>query len=156
MLRSAAHADRAFLLDVYASTREPELAQLPWDEAAKRAFVEQQFTAQDTDYRRKWPNAAFDVIEVDGQPAGRLYVDRSEVELHILDIALLPDFRGRGLGGRLLRELADEAETAGVPLVIYVERQNPARRLYERLGFRERDDGPVYIRMERPPSGGDG
>ncbi|HKP89928.1 MAG TPA: GNAT family N-acetyltransferase [Thermoleophilaceae bacterium] len=125
---------------------------MPWDEATKAAFVEQQFTAQDTDYRRNWPNAAFDVIEVDGRPAGRLYVDRSDSELHVLDIALLPGFRGRGLGTRLLAELAEEAAGAGVPLVIYVEHQNPARRLYERLGFREVEEGPIYSRMERPPS----
>jgi ribosomal protein S18 acetylase RimI-like enzyme len=113
--------------------------------------VEQQFTAQATDYGRNWPDATYEVIEVDGRPAGRLYLDRSESELHILDIALLPEFRGRGAGTRLLRDLVDEADATDVPLVIYVERQNPARRLYARLGFREVEDGPVYIRMERPP-----
>jgi ribosomal protein S18 acetylase RimI-like enzyme len=92
------------------------------------------------------------VIVVGGEPAGRLYLDRSGSELHVLDIALLPPFRGRGIGSRLLGQLAAEADAASVPLTVYVEKQNPARRLYERLGFREVDEGPVYLLMERPPA----
>jgi ribosomal protein S18 acetylase RimI-like enzyme len=126
---------------------------VPWDDAAKRAFVEQQFEAQDTDYRRTRPRATYEVIEVDGQPAGRLYLDRTEGTIHVLDIALLPAFRGGGVGTRLLSDLAAEAEGSGRALEIYVEHMNPARRLYERLGFRAVEEGPVYILMERPPAG---
>jgi ribosomal protein S18 acetylase RimI-like enzyme len=139
---------------VYASTRAEELAQVPWDDATKRAFLEQQFVAQDTDYRRTRPGATFEVILVDGEPAGRLYLHRSATELHVLDIALLPAFRNRGVGSRLLRELAAEADAASIPSTIYVEKLNPARRLYQRLGFREVEDGPVYLLMERPPRRG--
>jgi ribosomal protein S18 acetylase RimI-like enzyme len=122
----------------------------------KKAFVEQQFEAQDADYRRTRPRATFEVIEVDGRPAGRLYLDRADRTIHVIDIALLPGFRGRGVGTRLLSDLAEEADRGGRALEIYVEHLNPARRLYERLGFREVEEGPVYTRMERPPhpSGG--
>jgi ribosomal protein S18 acetylase RimI-like enzyme len=150
-LRPAEPSDRPFLLEVYTSTRADELAQVPWADDAKRAFLEQQFTAQDTDYRRNWPDASYQVIVVDGKPAGRLYVDRADREIHILDIALLPAFRNRGVGSRLLRSLADEGDASGRLLSIYVERLNPARALYGRLGFGEGEQGPVYIRMERPP-----
>jgi ribosomal protein S18 acetylase RimI-like enzyme len=118
----------------------------------KRAFVQQQFAAQDAEYRRTRADATFEVIEIDGEPAGRLYLDRSSAELHVLDIALLPRFRNRGVGSRLLGDLAAEADAAAVPLTIYVEKLNPARRLYERLGFRDVDEGPVYLLMERPPA----
>jgi ribosomal protein S18 acetylase RimI-like enzyme len=114
--------------------------------------VQQQFEAQDTDYRRTRPQATFEVIEVDGRPAGRLYLDRREGTIHVIDIALLPPFRGRGVGTRLLYDLMVEADGSGRALEIHVERLNPARRLYERLGFRDVEEGPVYILMERPPA----
>ncbi|MGZ7242501.1 GNAT family N-acetyltransferase, partial [Streptococcus pyogenes] len=67
--------------------------------------------------------------------AGRLWVDAHADRLQVLDIALLPAYRGQGLGTRCLQELATEAERSGLALGIHVELHNPARRLYERLGF---------------------
>jgi hypothetical protein len=71
-LRPATEADREFLLEVYASTREQELAQVAWREGARDAFVEHQFSAQDRHYRSNYPGATLDVIEVGGECAGRL------------------------------------------------------------------------------------
>ena len=99
-------------------------------------------------YQEHYAGAAFDVILVDGQPAGRLYVAREEDEIRIVDIALLPEYRNRGIGTTLLRGLQSEAAAAGKPLRIHVERFNPALRLYERLGFRRSTDRGVYLFME--------
>jgi GNAT superfamily N-acetyltransferase len=103
------------LLAVYASTREPELAAVEWDAAQKAAFVEMQFDAQHAYYQEHYAGAAFDVILVDGQPAGRLFVSREENEIRIVDIALLPEYCNRGIGTTLLRELQSEAAAAGKP-----------------------------------------
>jgi GNAT superfamily N-acetyltransferase len=146
-LRPAGDEDRAFLVEVYGSTREGELALVPWDEAARRAFVEHQFTAQDTYYRANYEGATFDVIEVDDEPAGRLYVHRREEDIRVMDIALAPAFRGRGIGTGLLQSLLDEAGASGRTVSIHVEVGNPARRLYERLGFRHAEDRGVYVLM---------
>jgi ribosomal protein S18 acetylase RimI-like enzyme len=127
--------DRELLLAVYGSTRAEELAQVQWAPGAQEAFLRQQFEAQDAYYREYYSGASFDVIEVEGQGAGRLYVDRWPFEIRIVDIALLPEFRGRGIGETLLRSLISEAETSERSLTIHVEQGNPARRLYERLGF---------------------
>ena len=124
---------------------------MPWDEVTKRAFVEQQFTAQDAYWHEHYTDTSWDVIEVGGRPAGRLYVARWEREIRIVDIALLPEFRGRGLGTALLRDLMAEADAAGKPLSIHVEMNNPARSLYERLGFRPAGEHGVYVLMERAP-----
>jgi ribosomal protein S18 acetylase RimI-like enzyme len=148
-LRPAAPDDRAFLTDLYAGVREPELAHVPWDPAAKRAFVEHQFAAQDAHYREHYPGATFDVIEVEGERAGRLYVHRGPRDIRIMDIALAPAFRGGGIGTGLLRSLIAEAEERGSKLSIHVEHNNPARRLYERLGFRPAGEHGVYVLMER-------
>jgi ribosomal protein S18 acetylase RimI-like enzyme len=151
VLRPAGDGDRAFLAEVYASTRADELAMLPWSDERKAAFLAHQFEAQDTHYRAHYKGAAFDVIEVDGERAGRLYVHRGAREIRIVDIALAPAFRGRGLGTGLLRALIAEADSGGRTLSIHVEMNNRARRLYERLGFRAVGEHGPYVRMERPP-----
>jgi ribosomal protein S18 acetylase RimI-like enzyme len=151
-LRPVADADRAFLVDLYASVRADELAQVPWDDATKRAFVEQQFNAQDAHYRGNYPGATLDVIEVGGEPAGRLYVHRGEHDVRIMDIAIAPAFRRRGIGTRLLGALIDEAAADGRKLSIHVEANNSARTLYERLGFAPVGENGVYLLMERAPA----
>jgi len=142
-----AQGDREFLVELYGSVREPELAHVPWDDATRRGFVEQQFTAQDAHYREHYPGATLDVIEVDGEPAGRLYVHRGQRDIRIMDIALAPMYRGHGIGGGLLRSLIGEADGSGRTLSIHVEMNNPARRLYERLGFRPAGEHGVYVLM---------
>jgi ribosomal protein S18 acetylase RimI-like enzyme len=125
---------------------------MEWDDATKRAFVEQQFAAQDLHYRAHYEGATLDVVEVDGEPAGRLYVHRGERDIRIMDIAMAPEYRGRGIGSKLLSGLIDEADRSGRKLSIHVEQENPARALYERLGFLPAGEHGVYVLMERPPS----
>jgi ribosomal protein S18 acetylase RimI-like enzyme len=147
-LRPAAPEDLPLLSRIYASTRTDELSLVPWTAEQKAAFLEQQFLAQDADYRRNYADASFSVIEVRGVPAGRLYVDRGEREMRVVDISLLPEFRGKGLGGGLLAELIEESRGAGRRLTLHVERFNPALRLYRRLGFRLVLDLGVYVFLE--------
>ena len=143
--------DREFLYQLYASTRTEEMALTPWPEGQKEAFLRSQFHLQYTHYRRYYPEASFDVI-VDGtQPMGRLYIHRSPAEIRLMDIALLPPYRGQGLGTGLLTRLLDEAVRTGKPLTLHVERNTPAARWYEKLGFRPVADAGPYLRMEWHP-----
>ena len=118
-----------------------------WDDAQKQAFLALQFDAQDRHYRSHHPGARFDVIEREGEAIGRLTVARGGGEIRVLDIALLPAQRGAGVGSALLRELQREAMRDGRAISLQVERTNPARRFYERLGFRALDDDGVYVSM---------
>lgn len=147
-LRPATRDDRRFLCRVYASTRETELARVPWTDDEKRTFLEMQFDAQDRYYRQHYASASFDIILVGGESAGRLYVFRGADEIRIVDIALLPGFRSRGLGSALIASLQAEAHASGRPLRIHVERFNPALRLYQRLGFTPIADLGVYLFLE--------
>ena len=148
-LRGARDEDQAFFGGVYASAREQELAPLPWTPEQKAAFLAAQFAAQSAHYARHHAEARYAVIVVDGEPAGRLIVARGEQELCIVDIALLPPFRGRGIGTGLLHTLIAESEGSGRKLSIHVEANNPARTLYDRLGFRPTGEDGVYVAMER-------
>jgi ribosomal protein S18 acetylase RimI-like enzyme len=152
-LRPVRDLDLEFLFRLYASTREEELAVVPWTPEEKEAFLRQQFGAQHRYWKEHYGGASFDVVLVDGAPAGRLYVDRWAREHRIVDISLLPAHRGGGIGTRLLRRVIDEAEAAGKAVSIHVEMYNPARHLYERLGFEPRGEHGVYVLMERPAAG---
>ncbi len=139
---------------MYASTRQQELAQTGWSESQKETFLRQQFETQSSYYHEHYSEASFDVILADGRPVGRLYVARWSEQIRIVDIAVLPEYRGAGIGTKLLEDLISESEASGKPLSIHVERFNPALRLYERLGFRAVADKGVYYLMERAAGAG--
>lgn len=127
--------DEALLLETYSSTRVDEMNLVPWDAAQKKAFLQMQFDAQQRHYRSYFPDASHDLILVDGQPIGRIYVDRRETEIRILDLTLLPEARGRGVGTLILQDLMKEAAEADKALSIYVESFNRSLGLFQRLGF---------------------
>ena len=146
-LRPATPDDDAWQLAIYASTRADELALTGWPPAQCDAFVHQQHRAQQQHYRLHFPRSVCQLILVGDEVAGRLWTDARTDRLHILDIALLPAWRGRGLGTRCLQALA----SGGQCLSIQVEIHNPARRLYERLGFvTEGEPRGLYQPMLRP------
>lgn len=150
-LRPITDLDLEFLYRLYASTREEELAVVSWTPEQKEIFLRQQFNAQHRFWQENYAGSSFDLVLRGGLPAGRLYVARWTREIRIVDIALLPDHRGGGVGTRLLREIFVEADAAGKAVSVHVEAFNPARRLYERLGFAQKEDKGVYLLMERPP-----
>jgi ribosomal protein S18 acetylase RimI-like enzyme len=152
-LRPKREADRPFLALLYASTRTMELAIVPWTDEQKQTFLQWQFEAQTSHYDQHYAGADFMIIEREGVPIGRLYLDRGPLEIEIVDIALLPEFRGCGLGTRLLRDVLREGEESGKPVKIYVEHFNPARHLYDRLGFQHVDTNGVYHVMKWVPGG---
>ncbi len=148
-LRPVVDEDIEFLYRVYASSREDEMGMVQWPDAEKEGFLRMQFNAQHTQYHRVFPAARFDVVERHGVAIGRLYVDRRATEIRIIDITLLTEHRGAGIGGALMRELLAEGDRTRRSVSIHVERNNPALRLYLRLGFREVEDKGVYLFMRR-------
>lgn len=151
-LRDLRSDDDEFLYRVYAGTRLEELAPLGWSGEQVNAFLRMQHEAQRSDYWRNCDTARFNVVTCDGVDAGRLYVERCAGELRIIDIALLAEYRGRGIGSFLLSQLLAEADEAGLVLRIHVEHDNPAQHLYLRLGFAFcGDTDSIYRLMERLP-----
>jgi ribosomal protein S18 acetylase RimI-like enzyme len=145
--RRITDADLGFLARVYASTRSEELATTPLTDEQKVAFVAMQFRAQHAHYQKHYPEADWLVTTYASEDIGRLYIERWPTQHRIIDITLLPEYRGRGLGEQLLCDLMDEAKAAGKAVSIHVEKFNPAMRLYRRLGFTIEEDKGVYDLM---------
>lgn len=155
-LRPQAPVDDAFLHELYAATREHELSLTGWDEPSKASFLAMQFEAQRRYYLEQFPGARYEIVLRRGRPVGRLIVDRGARTMTILDIAVVGEHRGQGIGTALLTALIDEADRLGLAVRMHVERDNPAIRLYHRLGLRTTDEAGVYFQLERPaqpPSG---
>jgi GNAT superfamily N-acetyltransferase len=147
ILRAATDADYDFMRRLYHSTRAEEMQQFPFAEDQKRQFLDMQFAAQTQHYRDHYPTCERQIITRDGAPIGRLFVDRWNDQIRIVDIALIPEERGKGTGTALLRPVLEEARKKGLPVTIHVEAYSPALRLYERLGFRRIDTNGVYYLM---------
>jgi GNAT superfamily N-acetyltransferase len=116
-----------------------------------------QFMAQRGHYRASYPQAIWSIVERKGEAIGRLCVDKgalgaakAEDAWLLVDIALMPDWSGQGIGSAVLDRLIAEAKAAGKPIRLTVRQENPARRLYRAKGFVETGfEGPDIV-MTRP------
>lgn len=147
VLRPVRDADRAFLLRLYTGGRG-DLAALPLPEPARRQMIEMQFEAQAQGYARQFPRASHDIVVLDGCALGQIRVDRSGAVVQAIDLSLLPEARGQGIGTRLLTGLQEEASVTGRVLRLSVLHGNPAERLYRRLGFTARGDTGTHLEMQ--------
>ncbi len=143
--------DEEFLFAVYASTRASEMALVPWSVEEKEAFLRMQSRAQRSHYAIHYPQAGYFTIQRDDLPIGRMIVDRTQDPILLMDIALLPEYRTQGIGTALIRELMAEAAGRNRGLMLHVEIFNPARRLYERLGFVKTGEIGIYQEMTWRP-----
>ena len=151
VLRPILPADEEFLLQVYASTRDAEMAMVSWSAEQKAAFVRMQFEAQRDHYRAQFPQAACSIVQHQGRDVGRLYVVREPERIHVLDVTLLPQCRGAGIGTLLLRRLQDEGSHSGRPVTIYVESFNPSLRFFAGLGFRREKEEGIHCLLQWMP-----
>jgi GNAT superfamily N-acetyltransferase len=151
--RPMTDADLPFVAALYASTRAEEVAATGWPPETQRAFLDQQHQAQHFHYRNVYPGAEWLIIERASAPIGRLYLDETDAGLLLMDISLLPERRGAGLGGAILADVLALAGAKGKPVSLHVEIRNPARRLYQRFGFTIVESQGVYDLMEWRPDG---
>jgi GNAT superfamily N-acetyltransferase len=149
ILREATPEDEPFLLEVYTSTRIRELEGLGWSDDQKRTFIKMQFMTRE----RTYPSVDSRIILLNGQPIGRMMIDRKDSSILLRDIALLTEYRNAGIGSRLITDLMKEATAAGKPIQLHVVATSPAVRLYERLGFSSSGDDPgAYLEMKWVPA----
>jgi ribosomal protein S18 acetylase RimI-like enzyme len=153
-LRPIVPDDEEFLFRLYASTRESEFSALGWNRAQMEPLLRMQFTAQRHWYETAYPRSDQQIAVIDGAPAGRIIVHRTADAVVLVDIALMPEHRGKGIGEMLLRDLLEESASRCLPVRLQVLKNNPAARLYERLGFVKIGQDQMYWHMERQPERG--
>ena len=150
--RQVTEKDTEFLYRVYASTREEEMAMTGWSVRQKEEFLRMQFNLQHTQYLENYKNASFDIVLLDKTEIGRLYVDRREKEMRLIDLSLLTAYRNLGIGGKLLENLIAEADKKKHVLSLHVLQNSPVIKLYERLGFKIIKEVGFHFFMEKPPA----
>ncbi len=147
-VRPERDTDRDFLLGLFAAC-SPLAGILP------PAMLTQQAELAHRGYRTAFPDAMFRIALIDGQPVGRIAIDwNRNGAAHTVDIAVLPDFQGAGIGRAMLRAWLDVADDHGLATSLEVVADNPARQVYERLGFvptAAMDETYAVIEMVRPP-----
>jgi RimJ/RimL family protein N-acetyltransferase len=151
-LRPVVADDESLLFRLYASTRAFELSFVPWEESQKEDFLRHQFTAQQEHYKNYYRGSEHQIIISDEEAVGRIYVAREDDDIKILDITILPEKRGAGIGTPIIKELMLKAETEGLPLSIQIETFNPSARLFERLGFVPKENNGLNILFEWRPA----
>jgi ribosomal protein S18 acetylase RimI-like enzyme len=147
-LRPERLGDEPFLLELYASTRQEELALTGWDEPARHAFLDMQFAAMRSGYAAHYPQAEFSIIALGRCPIGRIVIDQAAKEIRVVDIALLPAYRNQGVGTVLMRQVCAQAAGVGKPVRLSVLKNSRAVRWYERLGFARTDGDGLYEQMQ--------
>jgi len=150
-LRTVKEKDDSFIEAVYRSTREDELKITNWPEQQKMAFIIMQSMAQLAEYKTKFPDAAYQVIIFNKQDAGRFYTLENDTEIRLIDITLLPRFRGKGIGTFLLEELIQKSKKVQKKISLHVDPVSPALHLYQRLGFIHVKNNGRHYYMERQP-----
>jgi ribosomal protein S18 acetylase RimI-like enzyme len=150
-LRPAQPEDEPFLYELYSSTRKEEVSAWGLDSAQQETFLRLQFRGQQSHYRMQAFDVDYRIILLDDRPIGQLIVIRSDREIRLADISLLPEHRGGGIGASLIHDLFDEAKEKGMPVTLHVEKTNRAARLYQRLGFTATVDTGAHLKMDWHP-----
>lgn len=150
-LRALQATDMAFIERLYAGSRAFEMSHSGWPAEQIAAFLGQQCHIQHTYYQTHYPDGQFLIIEHEGQAIGRLYLFWGQASLNLIDITLLPDYQGKGIGTALIQAQLHKVDAQGLGVDLFVEPYNPALRLYTRLGFYANGDSGVYQRLRRDP-----
>jgi ribosomal protein S18 acetylase RimI-like enzyme len=150
-LRPPGPDDQDFLFQLYVSTRQAEFAALGWDKAQLEALLRMQFSAQQRWYQGAYAQAEQQIVMLGESPIGQIMAQREAEAATLIDISLLPEHRGHGIGSGLIRDWIARYKLERIPLRLQVLKTNPAARLYERLGFVKTGEDGMYIQMEKPP-----
>jgi ribosomal protein S18 acetylase RimI-like enzyme len=142
-LRPAELDDKDFLWSLHCDTMRGYIEKVwGWDEQWQREHFAERFDRYD-----------MEIIEVDGVRVGAIQVDRQPGIIFLNNMHITPSRQRHGIGSEIVRALIDESDKRGIPIRLQVLKVNPARKFYERLGFREIGNTETHIRMERGPRG---
>ena len=142
-------SDEPFLFHLFASHKMPDMAFMPLDQAGREQLLRIQYRSMTAAYRGQYPNARFDIVALDGRPAGRLITDTNLERVYYVDIAMLPEIQAGGVATALMTAVLDEPRRLGIPGRVKVLSSNVASlRLCEKAGFVVAGESPPYVDLE--------
>ncbi len=147
-LREVSLPDEAYLLGLYSSVREAELAMVPWTDEQRSAFVRHQYAAQRNHYRTEFPEAQHSILLKDDVSVGMLYIDFTQADVKVIDLIISPSSRNLGIGSSLLKVLQSEASRLQKPITVFVDQQDRSINLFDRLGFKPVEEQGMHILLE--------
>lgn len=150
-LQPISESDLPFLFELYVSSRAEEFKHSGWSSEELNNFLKKQFELQHTQYMQNYNNPTFDLIQLEQKNIGRLYVNRDNEDIRIIDIAVMPDYRQKGVAKFLMESLIREAAQKSAILSLHVEHNNPILDWYAHLGFKPIRDVGVYKYMTLTP-----
>lgn len=151
-LRPITPQDQPFLYKVFVSTRPDIASATHLTEEQRIELLQTQFNAQHTHYTTHFSKADFGIIQFGNTEIGRLYLNRDEKEILIIDVSILPDYRSQGIGSTIVQAVLTEAKMTNRTVRIHVEKNNPAINFYHRLGFVQIGEKPLHFEMQWSPS----
>jgi ribosomal protein S18 acetylase RimI-like enzyme len=151
-LRTVVQSDTPSLQAMYNDSRAKEMQYFPFTGEQAAQFLQIQFVAQHQHYRSHYPNASYECVLLGTEIIGRLYVNRENDDIQLIDILLFSSHCNQGIGKYLLNQLIQEAIDSNRRITAHVEFTNPARRLYQRLGFIEIERQDPYIFIAKSSS----
>ncbi len=150
-MRKAGPDDESFLVQLYISTRQEEVASWAWTEEQLDHFLRMQFSLQQHSYSLQYPAAEHHIIMENQSPIGRMILQHEPHEILLVDLSLLQTYRNKGIGTALLKELQEKAASICSSIRLHVFHSNPAQGMYERLGFQKTAEESLYIGMQWQP-----
>ncbi len=142
-------SDEPFLFNLFASQKLPDMALMPLDAAGKEQLLRMQYRSMSASYHRQFPQARFEIVQLNGLRAGRLITDVTAERVYYVDIAILPQCQGGGVATALMTAVLDEPRRLGVPGRVKVMASNFASlRLCEKIGFTVAGQEPPYADLE--------
>jgi len=151
ILRPERAEDKKFLFSVFCASREAEMEASGLDDAQRKMFLDSQFRLQREDYHRRYPDATFQIVELEKRPVGVFHVMQDEKEIRVIDLCLLTPYRTQQIEEYLIRKLQSQAQKHEKPIRLRIERFNPYVPLLERLGFFKLEETGIRYVMEWLP-----
>ena len=150
-LQSSGEEYNDFIYQLFRTLKVEELNALDWPRQFFDLILPMQFKAHESHYRNNFPDAGDFIILKDSIPVGRIIIDKSGSFIHLIEICVLPEFRGQGIGTTVITKLLKEGEILGKSVRLQVAHNNRAIKLYEQLGFSDINCTKTHHQMEWKP-----
>jgi ribosomal protein S18 acetylase RimI-like enzyme len=151
LLQERTENDSEFFMELFGEIKSSELHLHSWPEQIKNQLITMQFHAYEQCIMAEFPNSVDYLIVYQSEKAGRLQLNKNKDGIRLINISLLADYRNKGIGAEIINNIVTEANQKGIPVILEVDKINPAQNLYYRLGFKVIQQDEIKYSMKYTP-----